>query len=315
MVFDNLRFRGTITCIGSVFYSGLLACQVVQLAKRMSKKTNVTATVVAKKAGISRAQFFRILKRNSVFYSALPAKSIWSLETVEQRRVWAEKHVGKSEKFWRKFFYIDNKTFHIFASNNSKKFHVRQARKGAWIQRGDRLGFESSSPKKSMKFNTGFKPVNITCGVHHFGRVFFCCNAIKWNSQAASRMYRKLSAFAGKNRIPLNIIEDNDPSGYESGLVRRTKRELNYTVLKLPKRTPELMPLDYSIWSHIDRKMAESNERMLLRGAESETKFGYLMRLRRCCQRIPARVIANTIDSMKKRVEKLHSVRGDVFRD
>ena len=50
------------------------------------------------------------------------------------------------------------------------------------------------------------------------------------------------------------IIEDGDPTGYQSSLGKEGKRNVGIRSWKLPPRTPEWNVLDYSIWREIERK-------------------------------------------------------------
>ena len=89
------------------------------------------------------------------------------------------------------------------------------------------------------------------------------------------------------------------------------KQRLGFDVLRLPPRSPELMPLDFSLWNTVEEKFRVSNSRVV--GVESRKK--YLDRLRRTIERIPLSCIQNSIDSMARRISLLHEVEGDVFVD
>ena len=163
------------------------------------------------------------------------------------------------------------------------------------------------SPKKALKFNTGEKPVNVGVAVHYDGSVFVRFMSKTWNGRQAVKLYNAL-ANRSDNR---KIVEDNDPAGYQAICAQVAKRRLGFDVLRLPPRSPELQPLDFSLWSMVERRFVESNARIL--GTESRAK--YLTRLRRTIERIPLNSIRNSIDSMDRRVKTLHSVKGDVFDD
>lgn len=211
--------------------------------------------------------------------------------------------------------YVDNKQFHLYCTKQSKEYCVRRSRRGVWRQKTERLGYRLSKPRKTMKCSSGQLPVQVTAGVHFSGAVFFSITSGRWNARSAKAMYRKLNKFMEKKGVPKYVCEDNDPAGYSSKLAIRTKQELNMTVLKLPKRSPELQPLDYSVWAHVEKVMAKNNENLLKRGVWKESRDEYLGRLRKAFLRLPKRYLENTIDDVKCRVSLMQRLRGDIFRD
>ena len=51
------------------------------------------------------------------------------------------------------------------------------------------------------------------------------------------------------------VVEDGDTKGYQSSAGKQTKRAEKITSMMLPPRSPGWMPLDYSIWREIDRRV------------------------------------------------------------
>ena len=41
------------------------------------------------------------------------------------------------------------------------------------------------------------------------------------------------------------LLEDNDPTGYKSNMAKDVKKAHDVNVLEIPKRSPDLSPLDY----------------------------------------------------------------------
>eukprot|EP00973_Karenia_brevis_P027118 3740784-Karenia_brevis.AAC.1 len=50
-------------------------------------------------------------------------------------------------------------------------------------------------------------------------------------------------------------MEDNDPSGYKSHSAEAKKASLHITPICLPPRSPDLNPLDFSVWAEINKRM------------------------------------------------------------
>ena len=47
------------------------------------------------------------------------------------------------------------------------------------------------------------------------------------------------------------IAEDNDPTGYKSGLGKAAKRAVGIKTIEWPRYSPDLMPLDFSLWTNV----------------------------------------------------------------
>ena len=52
------------------------------------------------------------------------------------------------------------------------------------------------------------------------------------------------------------LAEDNDPTGYKSGLTMAEKRRLGLRTIQWPRYSPDLMPLDFCSWSEISKREA-----------------------------------------------------------
>ena len=82
----------------------------------------------------------------------------------------------------------------------------------------------------------------------------------KWDGATAAAAYKGPLKNALKRAFPKRrnhvILEDNDPSGYKSGKGLQAKSEAGISTLDLPKRSPDLNVLDYSLWSLVARFVA-----------------------------------------------------------
>ena len=80
----------------------------------------------------------------------------------------------------------------------------------------------------------------------------------QWNRKIAADLYRgpiKTTVTAnsgGKRRYTL--LEGNDPTGYKSRKGKAAKDEVGLCPLRFPKYSPDLNPLDFFIWSEIERR-------------------------------------------------------------
>ena len=281
--------------------------KLVRNVIRMSSSQSVNSNYFIKKFKVSRSTFFRILRESDVHFSRLPNKSVWKPDTIQKRADFATKYSRKNRSFWRSFLYLDNKSFPVCCNPSSKEWYLRRGRQGAWKTRKQRFTHKSVKPRKSLKFNTGEPPVTVSLAVHYDGTIFVRFLSSRWNSRQACLMYASLARRTAHRRI----CEDNDPSGFQSRAAHVVKRELGFEVLRLPPRTPELMPLDFSLWAYIERRMRVANLKIVGR----ETRVSYLYRLRKVIQRTPVQVIQASIDAVYDRVRTLKSVNGDIFVD
>ena len=68
-------------------------------------------------------------------------------------------------------------------------------------------------------------------------------------------MYTKHLAPALRKAHPAKrkfvVLEDNDPMGYKSRAAIQVKKEEKIDVFEIPKRSPDLNPLDYGFWAHV----------------------------------------------------------------
>ena len=98
-----------------------------------------------------------------------------------------------------------------------------------------------------------------------------------------------------------------------SGLAPRTHHGFRFPFFLLapvqPKYSPDLNPLDYSLWSAIDDKALKQSK-------SGETADAYKKRLRRIALRMPKKVVRVAVEQIKKRAEAIFAADGDnILRD
>ena len=100
------------------------------------------------------------------------------------------------------------------------------------------------------------------------------------------------------------IVEDGDRKGNYSGKGIEAKRQAKIRPIKLPPRTPSLMPLDYAIWNEIMKR--------LMAGAPegNETKEKFLKRLHKVAMSLDKKYINKVILRMKPNLKALKEARG-----
>ena len=136
----------------------------------------------------------------------------------------------------------------------------------------------------------------------------------RWNGQAAADLYKgpimkTLVSKRGRKASYL-IAEDNDPSGYKSGKGNAEKRLQGIKTIEWPRYSPDLMPLDFSLWKNIGIRVAASAP------VGNETVIEFKKRLRRVALRTPMRVVRAAVEAMRTRASAIWEAEGkDIAMD
>ena len=109
------------------------------------------------------------------------------------------------------------------------------------------------------------------------------------------------------------LLEDNVPTCYKCGLAAAAKRDLGIEVLGIPKRSPDLNPLDYAFWSEVNSRLRKQESKFA--SDFKEARRAFVARLRRTILRIPPATLANMVGNMKRRCELLKLANGAHFEE
>ena len=211
--------------------------------------------------------------------------------------------------------HIDCKWFQVYV-NGRARLHAARARNwGAFRARGDGDGLRDPyvRSRRDLKYNTGAKGVMVLAGVGA-GKVLVWeyMNKKRWNAKTAAQMYSKPIANALHRAYPrhrfFKVLEDNDPSGFKTKAAERAKMAAQIKTFPIPKRSPQLNVLDYSVWAEINRRMRAQEVRWS--SGKRESRAEYLTRLRRTAKRLPANFINKSIRNMKVRCQRLFKAKG-----
>lgn len=292
-----------------------------KLARTLNSKEIVARVVEKFKRKVSRATLFRIFSRHSMYFAPPPKNNIFKKTTIEERFAFATKYRNKGVDFWMKVdAYLDNKRFAVYNTEQSKYISCRKSLRGYYRQKGDAYTYELSKPNPKMKNSGGSQSVEMSLAFNSDGVVMTRMFNKKWNGHQACLMYKCLaqSLYDSGRKQPgdeILIVEDGDPSGYESGKAKAIKRQLNIRVLKLPPYSPCLNPLDFSVFAEVESLMTVSNRELLIRKMGKETRQSYLNRLRRKTRSLKTSYLRKTIGSLPKRLNKLYVLKGNIWRD
>lgn len=170
-------------------------------------------------------------------------------------------------------------------------------------------------PRKSQTSGNG-KSVLIMAAVIR-GKIRVWHELDHWGGDAAADAYKGPLKDALKRAYPNHrthiVLEDNDPSGYKSGKGMQAKQAARIKTLDLPKRSPDLNVLDYSLWSQINQQM-RATERARPKDFK-ETRDEYKARLRRTAMGLPSAVVRKAVHDMARRVQLLKEAQGHYLEE
>lgn len=134
----------------------------------------------------------------------------------------------------------------------------------------------------------------------------------KWNEEEAAKLYtgpilKTLKKHCGEKRS-YSILEDNDPTGYKSNKGEKAKEDAGIAPIPFPKYSPDLNPLDFFVWSEIERKMMAS------RITRVESAAEYKKRLRRVAMSIPQEQIAKAMAAIRSRAQMVVDEKGGLIK-
>ena len=241
---------------------------------------------------------------------------------IEDRMEWANKHKGRTSSQWLQSpnAIIDNKHFQLFTHRNGREYAARRHVRGAYQPRSSMPRSHLVRPKSTLKFPA--KSVNVTAAVIN-GKIRMW-EYVKgaWNADAAAAMYKGPlmkaleKAFPGKatkKKAKWSVLEDNDPAGYKSRKALEAKAEVGIKTDDLPKRSPDLNVLDYSLWATINKRMRQQEAEFPKN--KKETVDEYKKRLRRTALSLPTAEVKKAVGDMHRRCALVVKAQGSLFNE
>lgn len=231
-------------------------------------------------------------------------------EHCAERVVIGKKLAKKPKKFYSEKLdlIIDNKKFetptHERAREYLKEQHVR------FHLRTPSEGLNTECTKRSRKknrYNCGGS-VNICAGISNGRIVLWEYLPKTWNGQVAADLYegaiiKTLRKVRGRKRKYL-ILEDNDPVGYKSNKGKMAKSNMHIEVLEYPRYSPDLNPLDYSLWQQIEKQTLEESPK------GKETVEAYKARLRTNALNLPKAAVVKAVEALPRRAQAVVDKQG-----
>jgi hypothetical protein len=256
-----------------------------------------------------------IRKATELRYRPARAKVQIKEQDAKLRRVFVKKWLKKPKGFWSKqprpkkggvHGYYDCKLFPLALTPAQKKRfnqttvvgHLRLPSEGT-----DR-GF--TKPRQKHAF-LGMPSVNIAAVVSQDRIIMWKAVEGSWNGARAAETYEHMGKALKKRfgeKRSFTLVEDGDRKGNQSNKGKNAKKKAKIHALTLPPRTPSLMPLDYSIWKEVLKRMKACEP------TARETKGDFIDRLRRCAMRLPRGYVGRVLDRMKDNLKALKEAKG-----
>lgn len=292
------------------------------LQKKAKANSEITVGAVKERAGVvaSNRTVLEAFHDNDIWFRPLRQKPILTDEDVATRMVFGTKHKSRPKEKWVNWpnAIIDNKNFPLYLNAFGRNEAARRQVRGGYRKRADRPKSYLVKRKQSQKFPV--QGVQVTAAVMK-GRIrMFEFVDGNWNGAKAAHMYtgplarclrRAFPEQAALKKPKFTVLEDNDPSGYKSGKGKAAKQACGIVSVDLPRRSPDLNPLDYSLWHAINKAMREQEKRM--RKNKKESKETYMKRLRKTALSLSPTSVRNAVMDMHKRVRQVVKAEGGLF--
>jgi hypothetical protein len=209
---------------------------------------------------------------------------------------------------------IDNKKWDIPTTARAREYMRRQNVVGQIRTPGEGLEKMFTKPNnKRHRLNPG-GGAHVCAGVSNCRIVLWEYFGGRWNGEKAAEMYRgpirrALKRHRGDKGSYL-VAEDNDPTGYKSTKGIEAKDKVGIKTVEWPRYSPDLMPLDFSLWKNIELRMAGSAP------SGRESVADYKIRLRRTALATPTAYVRKVVGHMKERAKLIWLADGgNIKRD
>jgi hypothetical protein len=289
--------------------------KMIEKAKGERYVTCDSITKAARVPKVHRTTAARYLAEKGVQWRSLREKPCRTEQHEEKRmdvcRIWKR----RPSTFWTKEvdLIIDAKKYKVPSNAAAARRLKKQKVRGALRTRAEGLRKHFTRPSATKhKFNAGGY-VHILAGI--CGHKVVLWEEIKgmWNADKAAEMYSGPIKDVLKKKRPgkkhWRIMEDNDPAGFKSRKGKTAKKENKMKTETQPPYSPDLNPLDFSIWAAIDRKALAGRR-------ANETKEVYKARLRSVALGLPAAQVKKAVESIRKRAQAIFEADGgDIARD
>lgn len=293
-----------------------LEAKLESLIQKADSKREVTVATLKRSARCQAGTrtILRRLHERKISFRPLREKPVLTDQDISDRHAFAKKFAGKTPSWWNSSLHliIDVKHFRVLPHGDARKYAAQERTRGTYRKKGQGLSKGHTKPVTKTKFNPGATGIKVLAGVGK-GRVLVWEYLDgPWGGSAAAKAYtgpiKKALQTAFPGRTKFTVLEDNDPSGFKSGLGVAAKADVGIDAFEIPKRSPCLNVLDYHIWAEVNKRMRAQEQKFPAAKRESRTAF--LNRLRRTALGLPTEQVASSVGDMKRRCTRLLAAKG-----
>lgn len=208
---------------------------------------------------------------------------------------------------------MDNSKFQVPTSPETREHLAKQKLHAQLRTKSEGLEPHMTKPSATNHRRNLGGSVMVCAGISNC-RIVLWEYCQKWNGQVATDLYKgpilkTLIKHRGRKASFL-IAEDNDPTGYKSGKAVAEKRRLGINTIPWPRYSPDLMPLDFSLWNDINKRVAATAP------TGSETLAAFKRRLRRVALRTSTSTVRGAVAAMRGRAAMIWKAGGkNITRD
>ncbi len=205
---------------------------------------------------------------------------------------------------------MDNKLFEVPTSDGARRFKRKMKVRHQIRTRSEGLepNYTKPNPKRNRRNLGGL--LQVCGGIRNDRIVLWKYIEGKWNGDVAAKIYdediRKLFKRLCPEKASPTIVEDNDPTGYKSSKAIAVKKRLKYNIMSLPRSSPDLNPLDFSIWTDIERRMMKTGPKK-----RRETVHEYKIRLRKTAMTTSRALVRKAVANMHERAVAIYHAKGN----
>eukprot|EP00439_Symbiodinium_sp_Y106_P061416 s2926_g9.t1 len=240
------------------------------------------------------------LHARGLYFRKLREKPVLTDTDIKERLAFAKRYRAKSAQWWNQqvHAFLDGKFFKTYLNAAARTQAAQHRTFGAFRAPEQGLSGGYVKPKKGVPSYTGSKS-SLIMGAVGQGKVLL------WHAVPSGRMASQ----------PTHVVlEDNDPTGFQSSKGKAAKTAVAITTLSIPKRSPpDLNPMDYSVWSEINRRLRKQERKFPCN--KRETRAEYLSRLRRTARNLPSSFIKKAVGDMSRRCQLLLAAKGRYFQE
>ena len=286
-------------------------------SKKRYEVTLKVARLKWKGAGMSRRTCQRVIRDAGLKWRRLKERPVLSEADRAERMGFAERLKGRRSAWWDRCVALDGKWFRLALNATHRALAARQAIRGCYRPNCAAASLQAHRVKRARKMKAklggSIGVVGALCGPQR--RIFLhVVPAARWNGEAAVDFYVALASFLKKayprwGQRKWILMEDNDPGGLATRKARLAKKSLRMQSIGLPKRSPDLSPLDYAVWAAVESKMRDQEKSM----RKTETKKDFAARLGRTMRGLDVEFLKNAMRGMRRRLHAVSSAKGGLF--